>query len=61
MSFVTASQCNMSIRTRIVISVTFQKINCSPDTKSGTESYYKSLKNTDCTVEKCHKEIPPFV
>ena len=60
MSFVTASQCNMSIRTRIVISVAFQKIDCSPDTKTGTKSYYKSLKNTDCTVEKCHKEIPPF-
>ena len=52
---------HMSIRTRIIISVTFQKIDCSPDTKTGTESYYKSLKNTDCTVEKCHKEIPPFV
>ena len=51
----------MSIRTRIIISVTFQKIDCTPDTKTGTESYYKSLKNTDCTVEKCHKEIPPFV
>lgn len=52
---------HMSIRTRIIISVSFQKIDRSSDTKPYSEHYYKSLKNTDGTVEKCYKEIPPFV
>ena len=33
----------MSIRARIIISVAFQKINCSPDTKPRSKSHYKCL------------------
>ena len=43
----------------------FQKVDRAPDTKTCTESYYQSLQNTDCAVEKCHKffllDLPAYV
>ena len=44
----------MSIGTGVVIAVTFQQIDSSPDAKTGTESHDKGLKNSNCRVEKCH-------
>lgn len=55
----------MSISTGVVIAVAFQKVDCTPDTETCTESYYQSLQNTDCAVEKCHKvfllDLPAYV
>ena len=45
----------MSISTGVIVAVAFQKVDCTPDTKTCTECYYESLQNTDCAVEKCHK------
>ena len=49
----------MSIRTRVIVAVTFQKIDCTPDTKTCAQCNHQSLKNANCCVEKCHKYIPP--
>ena len=55
----------MSICTGVIVAVAFQKVDCAPDTKTCTESYYQSLQNTDCAVEKCHKvfllDLPAYV
>ena len=41
----------------IIIAVALQKIDGSPDAKTGTESDDEGLKNTDSRIEKCHKCI----
>ena len=41
------------------LSVTFQKIDCSPDSKTCSESDNKCLKYRNCAVEKCHIIFPP--
>ena len=43
--------------TRVIVTVTFQKVDRTPDTKTCTECYYESLQNSDCAVEKCHNKI----
>ena len=45
----------MSIGTRVVVAVTFQKIDCAPDGKPGSESDDEGLEDVHCAVEKCHK------
>ena len=56
---------HMSISTGVIVSVAFQKVDSTPDTKTCTEGYYQSLQNTDCAVEKCHKvfllDLPAYV
>lgn len=54
MSFVTASQCNMSIGAGVVVAVTFQQVDNAPDTETGTERDNEGLKNGDCLFKKCH-------
>ena len=44
----------MSIRTRIIISITFQKVDHAPHAKSRPKSDYQCLQYTDCTLKKCH-------
>ena len=44
----------MSIGTGVVVAITLQQIDRTPDAKTGTESYDKGLKNSNCRVEKCH-------
>lgn len=44
----------MSICTRIVVAVPLQKIDNSPDTKSGSKSDNKGLQYVYCAVEKFH-------
>ena len=43
--------------TRVIVTVTFQKVDRTPDTKTCTECYYESLQNSYCAVEKCHNKI----
>ena len=47
----------MSICTGVIVAVTFQKIDCTPDSKTCTECYYESLQYADCAVEKCHSNF----
>ena len=44
----------MSIGTGVVIAITLQQVDRTPDAKTGTESHDKGLKNGNCRVEKCH-------
>ena len=48
----------LRLGTGIVIAVTFQQIDCTPDSKASTEGDNESLKNIDCTVEKFHDILP---
>jgi len=45
----------MSIGTGVIVAVTFEQVDRTPDTKTGTESDDERLQYADCTVEKCHK------
>ena len=47
----------MSIGTRVVVAVTLQQVDGSPDTETGTQCDNESLKNGYCAIEKCHKYI----
>ena len=46
---------HMSICARVVIAVTFQQVDDTPDTKTSTQSDNESLKNGNCLFKKCHK------
>ena len=50
---------HMSIGRGIVLAVTFQQVNGAPNTKAGAQRHHESLQNTNCTVEKFHKYLPP--
>lgn len=52
--FVSASLCNMSISTGVVVSVAFQQVDGSPDAETGTEGDDEGLENADSRVEKFH-------
>ena len=45
----------MSICARVVVAVTFQQVDDTPDTKTSTQSDNESLKNGNCLFKKCHK------
>ena len=47
----------MSIGARVVVAVTFQQVDDTPDTKPGSKCYNKGLQNVYCAIEKCHKYI----
>ena len=44
----------MSIRARVIVAVTFQQVDGTPDAKTGAKRHNESLQYADCTVEKCH-------
>ncbi len=52
-----ASLTYMSIRARVIIAVTFQQVDDTPDSKAGSECDNKGLQNVDCAVEKFHTLI----
>lgn len=52
---VSASLPYMSIGARVVVAVTFQQVDDTPDTKTSTQSDNESLKNGNCLFKKCHK------
>ena len=39
---------------RVVIAVTFQQVDDTPDTKTSAQSDNESLKNGNCLFKKCH-------
>ena len=39
---------------RVVVAVTFQQVDDTPDTKTGAQSDNESLKNGNCLFKKCH-------
>ena len=48
---------HMSIRTRVIIAVTYQQVDDAPDSKAGSECDNEGLQNVDCAVEKFHTLI----
>ena len=42
---------------RVVIAITFQQVDDTPNTKTSTQSDNESLKNGNCLFKKCHKNI----
>ena len=45
---------HMSISARVVVAVTFQQVDDTPDTKTSAQSDNESLKNGNCLFKKCH-------
>ena len=45
----------MSIGAGVVVAVTFQQVDDTPDTKTSAQSDNESLKNGNCLFKKCHK------
>ena len=45
----------MSISAGVVVAVTFQQVDDTPDTKTSAEGDHKGLQNVYCAIEKCHK------
>ena len=39
---------------RVVVAVTFQQVDDTPDTKTSAQSDNESLKNCNCLFKKCH-------
>ena len=53
--FVVASLRHMSISSGIVVAITFQQVDNTPNAETGAECDYEGLKNGDCLSKKCHK------
>ena len=47
----------LALCTGVILTVALHQVDCSPDTKTCTKSYYKSLKYAYCAVEKCHNVV----
>lgn len=59
--FIHASLLTMSIGSGVIVAVTFQKVDCTPDAQTGTERDNESLKNIDSTVEEIHERVAGIV
>ena len=44
----------MSICTGVIIAVTFEQVDCTPDAETGTKSNHKGLEDIYCAIEKIH-------
>ena len=53
--FLCATLSHMSIGTRVVVAVTFQQVDDTPDAETSAQSDNEGLKNGDSLIEKCHK------
>ena len=42
---------------RIVVAVTFQKVDNAPNAKTGTKSNNEGLEDTNCRSKKCHIQM----
>ena len=46
---------HMSIGAGVVVAVTFQQVDDTPDAETSAQSDNESLQNGDCLIKKCHK------
>ena len=46
---------SLRLGARVVVAVTFQQVDDTPDTKTSAQSDNESLKNGNCLFKKCHK------
>ena len=54
-NFLCVTLSHMSIGAGVVVAVTFQQVDDTPDTKTSAQSDNESLKNGNCLFKKCHK------
>ena len=54
-NFLCVTLSHMSISARVVVAVTFQQVDDTPDTKTSAQSDNERLKNGNCLFKKCHK------
>ena len=45
---------SLRLGARVVVAVTFQQVDDTPDTKTSAQSDNESLKNGNCLFKKCH-------
>ena len=45
---------HMSIRAGVVVAVTFEEVDDTPDAETSAEGDNEGLKNGDSLIEKCH-------
>ena len=45
----------LGLRAGVVVAVTFEEVDDTPDAETSAESDNKGLKNGDSLIEKCHK------
>ena len=45
----------LGLRTGVVVAVTFQQVDDTPDAETSAQSDNEGLKNGDSLIEKCHK------
>ena len=50
-----ASLLTVRIRAGVVVAVTFQQVDDTPDAETSAEGDNEGLKNGDSLIEKCHK------
>ena len=53
-NFLCVTLWHMSIGAGVVVAVTFQQVDDTPDTKTSAQSDNEGLKNGDCLFKKCH-------
>ena len=54
-SLVCVTLWHMSIRAGVIISVTFQQVDDTPDAETSAQSDYESFQNSDSLSKKFHK------
>ena len=45
----------LGLRTGVVVAVTFEQVDYTPNAETGTESDNEGLENTNCRFKKCHR------
>ena len=54
-NFLCVTLWHMSIRAGVVVAVTFEEVDDTPDAETSAQSDNEGLKNGDSLIEKCHK------
>ena len=44
----------LGLCTGVIIAVTFEQVDCTPDAETGTKSNHKGLEDIYCAIEKIH-------
>ena len=53
--FLCVTLSRMSISPRIVISITFQQVDCAPNAEASAQRHNEGLKNTNSRIKESHK------
>ena len=44
----------LGLSTGVIVAVTFEQVDCTPDAETGTKSYNEGLENTNSRVKESH-------